>query len=205
MRKILITLAIVIALIMTMSILWIFGGRDLSLFLDRFGTIEIASIPVSTIEYQGTGIGGTLRINDRELSLSTPNANTPSPHIGSTKDGQLGLANAGKIFAFGPLRSSESDTLATEPAAGDHAVMAIRHSTLSWPTQLDFNFMTGRSPTWKRHQYYQLIWKKQNGAKLEMLWRYEQNFYRDTGWNGSLIARDRPAGLIRVEISEAAR
>src|SRR6266849_1820952 len=131
MHKTLITLAIVIALIVAMSILWISGGRNLSLFLDRFRTIEIASIPVSAIEYQGTGTGGTLRINDRELSLSMPNANTPSPHIGSTKDGQLGLANAGKIFAFGPLRPSESETLGAQPAAGDQAVMAIRHSIFS--------------------------------------------------------------------------
>ncbi len=183
-----------------MSILWIVGGRHLSLFLDRFGTTEIASISVSAIEYQGTGTGGTLRIGDRELSLSTPDANAPSPHIGSTKDGELGLAIAGKVFAFGPLRPSESETLAAEPAAGDHAVMTIRHSTVAWPTQLNFNFMTGRSPSWKRHQYYQLIWKKRSGAKLEMLWRYEQYFYPIDGWTSGLMTREGSTGVISVDI-----
>jgi hypothetical protein len=204
MRKLLITLAIVVALIAAVSILWIFGGRGVSLFLDRFKTIEIASIPVTALEYKGNGTGGTLRINERELSLSTPDTQIQTLHIGSTKENQLAVAIAGKVFAFGPLRQSEGDTLATEPAVGDHAVMTIRHSTLPWPTQLNFNFMTGHTPSWKRHQYYQLIWKKQGGAKLEMVWRYEQYFYPDDGWTSGLVAREGTTGLIRVDISAAA-
>ena len=204
MRKVLTRFAIVVALIAAMSVSWIFGGRGLSLFLDRFKTIEIASIPVTALEYKGNGTGGTLRINERELSLSTPDAQIQTLHIGSTKENQLAIAIAGKVFAFGPLRQPEGDTLATEPAAGDHAVMTIRHSILSWPTQLSFNFMTGHTPSWKRHQYYQLVWKKQNGAKLEVLWRYEQYFYPGDGWTSGLMAREGATGLIRVDISDAA-
>ena len=43
MRKILITLAILIASIIAVLATWIFGGRQISLFLDRFGTIEMTS------------------------------------------------------------------------------------------------------------------------------------------------------------------
>ena len=200
MRKILITLAIVIALIVTMSILWISAGRALSLFVDQFRTIEIASIPVSTIEYQGNGTGGTLRIAERELSLITPDAQIQTLHIGSTKDNQLAVALAAKVFAFGPLRQSEGDTLATEAEAGDQATMTMRHSALSWPMQLNFNFMTGHSPSWKRHQYYRLIWTKQSGAKLEMVWRYEQYFYPGDGWTSGLMTREGSTGLIGVDI-----
>ena len=200
MRKILFTLVIVV----TMSILWISAGRNLSLFLDRFW-IETASEPIRSIMYQGNGTGGTLRINERELSLSTPDTHIQTLHIGSTKENELAVAIAGKVFAFGPLRQSEGDTLATEPAAGDHAVMTICHSPLAWPTQLNFNFMTGHTPSRKRHQYHQLVWKKQNGAKLEMLWRYEQYFYPGDGWASGLMTLEDSTGLIRVEISEVAR
>ncbi|HEV2045978.1 MAG TPA: hypothetical protein VGQ95_05195 [Chthoniobacterales bacterium] len=205
MRKILFTLAIVIVLAVTMSALWIFGGRGLSLFLDRFWTIETASEPIRSIKYQGNGTGGTLRINERELSLRTPDTQIQTLHIGSTKDNQLAVAIAGKVFAFGPLRQSEGDTLATEPATGDDASITTRHSPLSWPTPFDFNFMTGQSPSWRQHLYYELSWKRQSGAKLDMLWRFEQYFYSGNGWLGGSMTYESGTGLIRVEISEAAR
>jgi hypothetical protein len=205
MRKILITLAIAVALLATMSILWIIHGQNLSIILERFWTIETASEPIRSITYQGDGTGGTLRINERELSLSGPDAGAQPPHIGSTKDNQLALAIAGKVFAFGPLPQSEGETLATKPEAGDHAVMTIRHSALSWPTQLNFNLMTGHTPSWKRHQYYQLTWKKQDGAKLEMVWQFEQYFYPGDGWASGLMTREGSTGLIRIDTSIAAR
>ena len=43
MRKILITLAILIAFVIAFLATWIFCGRQISLFLDRFGTIEMTS------------------------------------------------------------------------------------------------------------------------------------------------------------------
>ena len=60
--------------------------------------------------------------------------------------------------------------------------------------------MTGHSPSWKRHCYYQVIWKKPSGAKLEMLWRYEQYFYPGNGWGSSFMTHERSTGLIRVDI-----
>ena len=65
--------------------------------------------------------------------------------------------------------------------------------------------MTGQSPSWKRHLYYRLIWKKQNGAKLEMIWRYEQYFYPGDGWASGMMTREGVTGLIRVDISANAR
>ncbi len=154
MRKILITLVILIACIAALSATWIFRGRQLSLFIDRFGTIETASARINSIVYEGSGTGGILHINDLALGLNDKNG--PTPNIGTTKDNQLGLATGGKVFAFGPPRS-EAENLATVPPAGDDAFIRIRRSALSWPTPFDFNFMTGHSPSWKRHRYYQLV------------------------------------------------
>jgi hypothetical protein len=199
MRKILITLGILIAFIVALLATWIFGGRQLSLFLDRFVIIEVASARINSIVYEGLGTGGILHVNDLALSLN--DRNDPNPNIGTTKNDQLGLADGGKVFAFGPPRS-EAENLSTVPPAGDDAFIEIRRSILSWPTPFDLNFMTGQSPSWKRHLYYRLLWKKPSGAKLEMLWRYEQYFYPGNGWASGFMTREGSTGLIQVAIRE---
>jgi hypothetical protein len=203
MRKILIKIAIVIVLILALSSAWIFGGRQLSLFLDRFGTIEITTMPITSIAYEGSGTGGILHINELGLSLNTSDAGSLSPNIGTTKDNQLALSFGGKVFAFGPTHpasENDGDSLAAAPPTGDDASVSIHRSLLSWPTPLDFNFMTGQSPSWKRHLYYRLLWKKQTGAKLEMTWRYEQFFYPGNGWTSGFMTHEGTTGLIRVDI-----
>jgi hypothetical protein len=78
---------------------------------------------------------------------------------------------------------------------------------LSWPTPFEFNFMTGHSPSWKRHLYYRLLWKKPSGPALDMVWRYEQSFYGKqlfpgNGWNNGLGTHEGWTGLVRVDIKE---
>jgi hypothetical protein len=198
-RKILITLGIFVAFVIAIVATWIFGGRQISLFLDRFGTIEMNSARINSIVYEGSGTGGILHVNDLALSLNDRNG--PTPNIGTTKDDQLGLANSGKVFPLGPQRS-EAENLSTVPSAGDDASIQIRRSVLSWPTPFDLNFMTGQSPSWKRHLYYRLLWKKPSGANLEMLWRYEQYFYPGNGWASGFMTREGSTGLIQVAIKE---
>jgi hypothetical protein len=198
MRKILITLAILIAFVIAILATWILGGRQISLSLDRFGTIEMTSARINSLAYEGSGTGGILRVNDLGLSLN--DANGPTPSIGTTKNDQLGLANGGKVFAFGPARS-EAENLVTVPPTGDDAFIETRRSILSWPTPFEINFMTGHSPSWKRHVYYRLLWKKPSSAKLEMLWRYEQYFYPDSGWASGFMTYKGSTGLIQLDIS----
>jgi hypothetical protein len=198
MRKILITLAILIVFVIAILASWIFEGRQISMFLDRFGTVEMTSERINSIAYNGRGTGGTLRVNDLNLSLN--DRNDPAPSIGTTKNDQLGLADGGKVFAFGPARSEE-ENLATIPPPGDDASVQIRRSILSWPTPFEINFMTGHSPSWKRHVYYRLLWKKPSGENLEMLWRYEQYFYPDNGWTSGFMTYKGSTGLIKVDIT----
>jgi hypothetical protein len=199
MRKILVTLGIFIVLVIAILASWIFGGRQISLFLDRFGTIEMASARIDSIGYEGSGTGGILHVNDLGLSLNDRNGLTPS--IGTTKTDQLAVANHGKVFAFGSVRP-EAAKLVAAPPTDDDASIEIRRSVLSWPTPFELNFMTGQSPSWKRHLYYRLLWKKPSGAKLEMLWRYEQYFYPGNGWASGFMTREGSTGLIQVTIKE---
>ena len=199
MRKILITLAVLIAVVIAFLATWIFYGRQISLLLDRFGTIEMTSARINSIAYQGNGTGGILHVNDLELSLNDRNG--PTPSIGTTKNDQLALADRGKVFAFGPVRT-EAENLATAPPAGDDVSIEIRRSILNWPTPFETNFMTGHSPSWKRHLYYRVHWKKSSGENLEMLWRYEQYFYPGNGWASGFMTHQGSTGLIRADIKE---
>jgi hypothetical protein len=201
-RKILITLAIFVAAIVALLAIWIFGGPELSLLVDRFGTSEISSAQVDSISYEGTGTGGVLIINGLRLRLNDA-APKLSPSIGSTKDNQFALAIGGKVFAFGRMVSGKEngdDRLATVPPKDDNASFITGHSFICWPTPFDFDFMSGQSPIWKRHVYYRLRWKKPSGATLEMLWRYEQFFYRTSGWGTGSITREGSTGLIQFSI-----
>jgi hypothetical protein len=197
MRKFLITLAILVVCIIAILATWILGGRQISLFIDRYKTIETESAPINSITYEGSGTGGILRVNDLALSLNDTSGS--SPRIGSTKDGQLALAAGGKVFAFGPPRS-EAENLAAVPPADDQAFITIRRSALSWPTPFDMNLMTGQSPSWKRHVYYELRWRKPSGGTLKMFWRYEQYFYPGTGWGSGFMIHEGATGLVEVDI-----
>ena len=197
-------LVIVAAGAAALAALWIFRGREISSFIDRYWTVETKAAPIKSIAYEGSGTGGILIINGVSLSLNDVMANL-SPSVGSTKDNQLALATSGKVFPFGPLTSASESTgerLATVAPLDDQAFLAMRHSVLSWPILFDLNFMTAHSPSWKRHSYYEIRWKKSSGTNLQMLWRYEQFFYPGNGWTNGSMTREGSTGLIRVDIKE---
>jgi hypothetical protein len=204
MRRILVLLVMVAFGAAALAALWIFRGREISSFIDRYWTVEIQSAPIQSIAYEGRGTGGILICDGVSFSLNDVRPGL-SLSVGSTKDNQLALASSSKVFPFGPLKSASEDTaerLATAPPPGDQALVATRHSVLSWPTTFDMNLMTGQSPSWKRHIYQEIRWRKSSGAKLQMLWRYEQFFYPGSAWTSGFMTREGSTGLIRVEIKE---
>ena len=199
MRKILIVLLVIV----TISILWLWRGRDLSMLIDRFYVIKASQRSVKTITYEGNGTAGILRVDDLTLSLNEVELGGAQPSVGTTKDNQLALSFNGKVFPFGP--ASGSDNLAAAVPNDDVALVSTQHSAIPWPNFFEINFMTGKSPSWKRHTYRKLVWKKPTGAKLEMLWRYEQYFYPEDRWVEAFMTRPGSTGLIRINISNAAR
>ena len=206
-RKLLVTLGILLICGVAILAALVFGGRQISMFIDRLGTIQMASLPIHSVSYEGSGTGGWLTVNDVHLGLNDTNPKI-ALSVGSTKDNQFALASGGKVFALGPLSSTAEnggDYLAVVPQAGEEALLVTRRSPLSWPTPFDFNFMTGHSPSWKRHMYYELRWKKPSGATLDVLWRYEQPFYGQQlvpgdGWGSGFGVHEGSTGVIRVEI-----
>src|SRR5437870_10301752 len=141
MRKILIMLLVIV----TTSILWLWRGRDLSMLIDRFELIETRSRPIKTIAYEGKGAGGILHVEDLDLSLNEVELGAAQPSVGTTKDDQLALSFGGKVFPFGPTQSGTESLVAATPS-GDVATITMQHRPISWPNFLEINFMTGNSP-----------------------------------------------------------
>ncbi len=197
MRKLLVALIV----IMLAAVVWIWRGRDLALLSEHFGTVEVRSDAVKSLSYEGSGKGGALHINDLSLDLTPANESKPVPEIGTSKDGQVALSYAGKVFSFAP--PTAPDNIATAPAANDQAAIETRRSILAWPNPFETNFMTGNSPKWKRFSYRKLIWKKSGGSKLEIVWRCEQFYYQNNGWTDACMTDPGLTGLIRVAISSA--
>jgi hypothetical protein len=120
--------------------------------------------------------------------------------------GHLILGAGGHNFTLGDragvLAGDDRPIPAYAAEPGDTASLTIEHSWLSWPTPFETNFMTGQVPSRRRHLYYRLTWIKPSGARLDMLWRYDQGFDRDNGWNPWGGADDQ-TGLLRVSIKPA--
>ena len=161
-------------------IVWIFAGRQISEFVDQFTTAEIEATPGLLIAYRGSGDGGTLILGP-QLSLAPLN-----PHVGSTKDNQLAISNAGKVFAFGPARSMDPDVLVATISKPDVAFLKTRRSYVPW-----LSFDSGAKPHLNRRSYYEFSSKKSDGAKLKMIW--------------SMTPAGDATDLIRIDISNASR
>ena len=105
-----------------------------------------------------------------------------------------------RLRAFG---AGDLDAYAAMPAfapgPGDTMSAAIDRSLLSWPAPLiQFNFMTGYAPSWQRYIYQRFWWTKPSGARLDMLWRYRQDYDGVNGWTGMMLN-----DLIRIELRPA--
>ncbi|MGH8102537.1 MAG: hypothetical protein ACREIW_14665 [Chthoniobacterales bacterium] len=204
MRKVPITLGAFIALAAVLSILWLFAGRKVSLMADRVGTIRTSSVPVKLVAYEGSGTGGTLVVNDLRLDLTSVDAKTEPPHVGTTKDGEVALSFGGKVFPFGPMDPNSQNTdekLAAVPQPGGIALIELSHSAIDWIEPFKINFLTGQSPSWLRHVYYRVVWERSSGAKLELIWRYEQHFHSGSGWGSSFMTRAGSTGLISLRLT----
>ncbi len=197
MRSLLIRGGIAIA---ALAVLWLFAARSLSLLVDQIATARVASLAASPLAWNGA----YFVIGSRILGLAAPGlAQAIDPRIDA--GGRLILSTGAESIVLGSRVGPDAlpATFASEP--GDETSFTIERSWLSWPTPFELNVMTGRSPSWRRNRYYRLSWTKRSGARLELLWRFEQYYYAGDGWAGGDMIRPGSSGLIRATISPAAR
>lgn len=172
---------------------WIAGARSLSLLLDHVHTVTIDSIPV-----RGLGLeeieSGRLRINNLPMDLAGTDDRPFPVEMKIDPARQFVVKAAKRTIVLGPV----DDSLVLRPAPNDRVRFQTDRGLISWPTPFEINFMTGNSPSWKRHLYYRLLWEKPDHRRLEMVWRYEQYYY--DRWASGFMTRAGSTGLIRVDI-----
>jgi len=201
MRRILIKSLIAVSLIAVAISGWIIGARPLSILFDRVHVVQVGSQPVTDL-YIDDVSGGVIRINSFLMNLDMPDNRLFPMTMATDAQGRFGVTINGKLIALGsvagPAKGGSRRVVRPEP--GDRATFNISRSFISWPTPFDFNFMSGHSPSSKRHMYYRLLWHKPDGAELEMLWRYEQYFYGSDGWASGFMTHEGSTGLLRAKI-----
>jgi hypothetical protein len=191
-RPIIVALALVVA--------WLMAGRLLAMLVDQFVTTTAVSLPVAPLEYDG---GGFL-IGKLEMTFGATNNLRSDIELRSDSLNRVVLSSGGKTFLLGPRTNPVDPSgrpeiyFVAEP--GDELSFSSSCSLIGWPTPFEFYIMI-HSPWWKRYVYYQLVWKKLSGAKLEMRWRYEQAYYADRGWTEPAIMWNGQTGLVRVDIA----
>ncbi|MBA3962052.1 MAG: hypothetical protein H0X40_09135 [Chthoniobacterales bacterium] len=194
MARILLRTSLIIVSLIALALGWIAGARRLSLFLDGFHTAEIESRPVTKFGAENVS-GGMLRIDEVEFSTAGPDYRPGPIRMQVNQNHQLVCESDSRTIVLG----EGADSLGTiRPAQGVKARLQISRSLVSWPTPLAINFMTGVSPSWKRHLYYRLIWERRDGGRLELVWRYEQWFYQS--WASGFMTHPGTTGLVRAEL-----
>ena len=205
--------------LVSLAVLWLFTARWLSMAVDEVWRAPIVTLPASPVGWNGSELqfgpeppataGDTANWNGRAGAgasshpLSLEGSGPAYAPVASADGGEaLTLSAHGRHFLLGRRAGTISDGDGQVPAyaalPGDVATLRLEHSALAWPV-FEPNFVTGASPTWRRDLYFHLTWTQPSGARLDMVWRYEQGFYKFDGWLAP-GDRDHVTGLIKVDI-----
>ena len=183
-------------------VVWLVAARSFSVLIDRIDLARITETPVPRLRFEN----GTIEVADARLDTLTTETMPSGLNVVVQPGGRTILTYGGKTFPCGPGQWAPTPNglpdIGFSPDAGDTVSLLTERSHLSWPTPLEMNFMTGSAPSWKRHSYSRLTWEKRSRARLEMVWRVEQAWFKDGGWRPQSMAYV-TAGLLRVSITEA--
>jgi hypothetical protein len=212
MRRIFLGAVAVVALFGVAAAAWVLAGERLALFFDRFTTLRLESLPMRPLSAhngeEGTYYPAMFLIGQREVAAANLPEYKAFPLTLREDQGQLELVTGGKSFRLGPLLATTRDDVGRaifsfEPEPQDKASFTLEKSLITWPTPLETNFMSGGPvASWRRFLTYRLVWRKQSGAELEMVWRYRQDFIAHRGWI-DVFSGVGSAGLIKVRMEPA--
>jgi hypothetical protein len=190
----------VLVVVGALGVAWLLAGRLFSIFLDRFLTVRVAAFPLSALRYDG----GSFRIANLLMTFASLDNMRSDVSLHTDTSNHVILLTGGRAFTLGP-RTNPADPagrpdidLVADP--GDRVSFSTVRSTVGWPTPFEFSFMRPHSPWWKRYVYYRLDWQKSSGAKLEMLWRYQQDYVTPTGWTEPTMMYNWQTGLLHINI-----
>jgi hypothetical protein len=202
--------------VVALGALWLFTARWCSLLIDRVYTAPLVSLQSTPLGWNGTYIqigpslpdtigpkgwqGADLLVGSHIVDLSGPGPDyeqVAALQVDATD--HLVLVAGTRSFVLGSragtMPGADEPVTAFAAEAGDTTSLTLERSLLSWPTPFEINWMTGQSPSWRRHLYYRLTWNRASGARLAMVWRFEQGYDPVNGWHAA-----GEGGLIRVKI-----
>lgn len=162
-------------------LVWLLLGRAIALSLDRHFLVAATDHPISPFLMSAD----EFIIGSRRWPLSRSgrfslkvNVDGKNQFSVSSGDDAITLGAVSKIWAEPSGRQYQFS-----PEAADVISFNRSMSRLAWPTTpFRYSFMGVKSPSWRRHAYDRLVWRKISGATLEIVWRDEQSFYAGIGW-----------------------
>jgi hypothetical protein len=149
-----------------LATIWLLAGDQISRSADHLFTSKPTSKSLSYLE-----IGqGTFTLGDRKWPLP----------FTAVLDSQARATV--ESFTLGPVQKRWAESMVFIPEPTDQVSFSRRNGLLPWPTPFYGLFTLGKSaPKWSRHTYDRLVWKKANGAVMEIVWRDQQRLYKN-GW-----------------------
>jgi hypothetical protein len=180
---------------------WLLAGRRFVNLLDRVTLALVESPAAEHLVFES----GNIELGGKSLTLENP-AFKWAAQVSLSSSGHVVLESGGRRFPLGPGNSLPNIggvpkfEFAKDP--GDEVLFTVQQSRVAWPTPYETNFMTGYVASRRRNVYVRLRWTKLSGAKLDMLWKTDQGYYRRDGWRPPRI-EGVAGGLIRVKIREA--
>ena len=197
MRRLLIGSVLAVLALATLAVAWVVAGPWWARALDAIHTTQLATATSFSIEKYS----GFFRFAPGRDGAPLPEAEgftawdwgNPLELVRIQIDpgGVLVLIDGDRRFILGRcpcLIEDHGYTPEIEPEPGDTAIITLRRGTASWPTPLHATCcgsLGGGSSCypWARYLYWHLSWKKADGARLDMVARFEQNYENGIGWN----------------------
>lgn len=167
--------------VIVISAVWVFGGPSISALLDRFFTVPLRTTPVGDMS-----IGeGDLTFAGRRWLLSKDGV------VATNARGEVTLASAGDTFILAAIEGGHDGDVGAyyrfHPANEDNVTFTTHRSWLAWPLLDRYSIMGAPRPSWQRHLYHRLHWRKSSGATLDIEWRDDQQFFGKSGWTDMFL------------------
>jgi len=214
MRRLLIRSVLSVLALAVLAAAWIVAGPWWSRALDAIHTTRLATVTSISIRQ----FSGSFRFIPGHDGVPLPDAEgftsydwgTPLELVGIKLDrgGVLAIIDGDRRFVLGKCPGAKSDhgyTPAIAPEPGDAISITLDRGVATWPTPLHIACCGslgggGSWYPWARYLYWHLSWIKADGARLDMLARFEQIYESGSGWN-----EPGAASLVRLDILPAHR
>ena len=197
MRRLLIRSVLSVFVLAILAVAWIVAGPWWAPALDAIHTTRLATATSFSIrKYSGSfhffprRDGGPL---PEAEGFSRWDWGNPLERVGIQLDpgGVLVLINGDRRFVLGRCPGAIEDhgyTPFFEPEPGDATSITLDRGVASWPTPFHVTCCGslgggGSWYPWARYLYWHLSWTKADGARLDILARFEQNYENGSGWN----------------------